>query len=1004
MKKAISIVLFFLFSSLAYAETEAVNWWIKTIWSQIDTKNVKWFKKLKLQDLFSWAWVFELPMNFPGWPKNINVNLSLNYNSYSKDAFSPYWYAWDLSTQLIYRDSKKWIDKMYKENDFIFNWEELIKTWENLYESKNANDRSKLYFDWNNWIVKDDKWNSYYFWTSDNWKLFDPKNKEKIFSWHLEKQIDINWFEIKYSYFKDKNQVYLDKIEYAFENWNPLYEIKLNYIDKKRSLSSYRTQFKIETSKLLNEIVFKTKWSEIKKYQLTYDNKDGVFSHLIWFREIDIEWNIFKNYNFQYWKWKNQHILEKVENSKWLKVEFEYKPSVFYKKNWKLQNPKLPFNLKTLHKIKYEDISIWNKLEEFFDYSWWYYYYNKNDIRSREYAGFHKVEKTDSSWKKEIFYFHQWENSFDWNNYWEFEDHIFKKWNIYRIEVYDWEKLYKTEINKWIKIDKSNKRYSILLDTNIEINHSNWKKYSKASSYKYDEFWNDIKINNYWEISILNEKWNFEDIKNDNIIIKNSYANNLEKNLFWFISSVEIFWNNWNLESKKEYKYDNLEIWEVDLWNLTNELIYENQNEYLEKNNKYNEKWLLIRSTDPNENSIFYEYDKYNLYITKTTNSLNFSEEFEYNYEVWKIKKHKNINWLENKIIRDSFWRKKSEYFFSDKEYKIKEYSYNNSSIPNFITEKIYFNENLDNKKSSISYLDSFWRVIENKQSYKDKFVTSKIKYDKKWNKEIVFYPTFEDNSDYSWIIDLEKWNKYSYDVLWRVKQIENKSWVVKYKYDWFWFTIFNQKNISSSYKYDAYWNLIEVIEPWEYSTKYFYDSVWNLKKIIDSKWNERNFSYNLLWLRIFAEDLHNPNDEIFWTQEYKYDKNWNLIELKTLWNESIFYNYDKLNRVTLENLWNKETKFFYDEWISAKWKLTSVEKWIYWENYYYNIYWNLIWETKKYWNEKYNLSYEYNLVWNLLKTTYPDWKSSDFKYKNGSSPNRLGSLLLHTNLKISNI
>ena len=260
MKKLLFLLFCFVLCSTSIYANE---WEIKVVQPNMNTQNVNGFDKLKVHDLFSGAGVYDIPMNFPKGPKNIGVGFNMMYNSYSRDAFSPYGISWTLQgAWTIQRSIKQGTTEIYNRNDFTVNGEELVltDTSKNLYESKYTNNLNKYYLENNTWRVVDTKGNTYIYGQQDISRLSDPENINKVFAWYLDSLTDNRWNTINYSYFKHNNQVYLEQISYA----DGLYKINFNYQDKDRSLSSYKSHFEVKTSKILDTIEFVVENKKVK--------------------------------------------------------------------------------------------------------------------------------------------------------------------------------------------------------------------------------------------------------------------------------------------------------------------------------------------------------------------------------------------------------------------------------------------------------------------------------------------------------------------------------------------------------------------------------------------------------------------------------------------------------------------------------------------------------------------------------------------------------------------
>lgn len=988
MKKILFLFFCFVLSSISIYANE---WDIKIIQPNINTQNINGFDELKVHDLFSWAWVYDISMEFPKGSKNIEIDLNMLYNSYSKDAFSPYWTSWSLQwLGTIQRSIKQWTTEIYNRNDFAINGEDLIlfDQGSNLYVSKYTNNLNKYYLENDIWRVLDTKGNTYIYWKQDISRLSDPENISKIFAWYLDSMTDNRGNTIDYSYFKDNNQVYLKEVSYA---WG-LYKITFQYKDKQKSLSSYKSHFEVKTSKILDRINFSVNDAIVKYYDFTYDNIHSVFSHLINFKEI-IVWdngnhNIIRNIDLTYGKWADIHLLKTISTNTGLDINFTYKPSVFYKdKQWNNLNPTLPFNVRTLHEINYKDIVNNITRKETYIYADGAFYFDKNDLHGREYAGFWKVTKDILNGKKEIYYFHQWANSKDTPELWEYDDHISKKGRVYRLETYNQNDiLLQSEITKWITEFNSQDRWKVLKNREI-ISYINWVNIvSSAQEYFYDIYWNIIEEINYWEVNLVSDKWDFIDIWEDKIIEKNNYIYNQQKNLYGFIHSQEKY-NFYNeLFSKIEIFYDNYINDNIDFWDVTLTRNYKNPTDYIENKTEYNLLWLPIKQISPKWFITSLLYDNYGIYPVSQTNAKWFTQKFVFDYISWKPSEIIDINNNKKVFEYDNAWRLISEKIILwNNSIELKKNTYDSQNIPNSITSEVFFDENKWDSQKNYVYLDWFGNTIQTKKTYNNQYITQKFRYDGNGNMIFSWYPKNESNFDFTQLSsDFDFWDSYTYDSLNRVTKISNKNGDIIYNYNNLDFSITNQKNTSTEYRYDIFWNLIEVIEPGNIVTKYFYNPNNLLVKIQDAHQNIREMSYDFLGQRLSIDDLHTQWDNNFWKREYVYDLQGNISKMITLWWEEIDYEYDELDRIILETYSGSTTQYNYDIWENALWKLSSYQKWDYSETYTYNSQWFVIWESKKYGTDSYNYSYDFNLQWMPITTIFPDNSVSENIYKNG--------------------
>ncbi len=989
MWKILKFLLIFL---LSISQIFANNWekWQNQN-KQIIQKNNISFEN----DLFSWIGSYKYDFNFPEWQRWETPQLSLNYNTARVDYLNDSWYWFHFGVESIFRSTKKWQDKLYELDEFAinsqFSYNELVKTSTWNFSGLYNNEVSKYSFTNDTWIVKDIKWNTYYFWENNNFKQIHPENG-KTFAWVLSKKVDNFWNETKYSYIKANNNIYLDEVQYTFKDNSPLYKIKINYLQKTFSTESYIYNFKLENYKLLSSIVVQTlvngSYQDTKKYELSYQDTNSIFPKLIQIKEL-FQNQVYNTTNFEYYtSWIGINLLKSIENGKWLKTTLEYKASSWY------QNTTVPFLLKTLHKITYKDTTTNLEYSNTYDYYGGNFYFDATNIYNRGYTGFNKVKILEDDWSYKYIYFHQSDtdinNSIDAQKG-EFNDHISKKWKIYREEEYDQNgKVYTTKITKWIKHMKGNNIYFAIPEriTNILWN-TLWWHIDSSETFEYDVYWNVTKNIKYGEVTANVWTGDFTDIKNDKKTYEYTYASDSNWVLVNNVCKEKILDNSWNQIFLQKYFYDSLWECNVNKWLLSKKsLFYSETNSYLNQNFTY-QNGVLKTESDFEGNITTYNYDTYNLLPSSKINPKNWQEIYSYNYKIQKPISIIDINGINYKYYYDFAWNLTKKTVIdpnSNTEKTLEENSYNFTSIPNYIENKKYWD--INNIITSRIYFDGHGREILTKVSSKNanQFSTTKTRYNKKGEKEFVTYPRWENNINFSTIDSSEKWNSLTFDTLWRILSQTNKTWTSSFQYDLLKTTEINQKWVKKENFNDIFWNLVKVIEyNWgqNYTTLYEYNFLNKLSKFTDSKWNIRNFYYDSIGRIKKQEDLHTSNATNFWNIEYTYNNNSLITSKKVMSWEIINYTYDNLWRVLTESFWNESNQFIYDNGSFAKGQLTKTIKNNYSEEYIYNYYGQKIEDKKIYSDSNYTLKYEFDLAGNIRKITYPYNKDTVYTYQN---------------------
>lgn len=203
------------------------------------------------------------------------------------------------------------------------------------------------------WITTDGQGIKRFYGLSASSRLADPDNTNKVFSWSLERILLPTGEHVDYQYERDKGAVYPISVKWAFNtSGNALYEARLVYVPKTRSIASYRTNFPVQTARLLSEVGLYVQGDKKRFYTLQYDATETVDSHLIKVTESTPEGSL-PSTQFTYYSGKFAHFLSSVVLPQGAKVDLTYEPSALLKTVSGAQaNPKLPMNLMVLTGIK----------------------------------------------------------------------------------------------------------------------------------------------------------------------------------------------------------------------------------------------------------------------------------------------------------------------------------------------------------------------------------------------------------------------------------------------------------------------------------------------------------------------------------------------------------------------------------------------------------------------------------------------------------------------------
>jgi hypothetical protein len=240
-------------------------------------------------------------------------------------------------------------------------------------------------------------------------------------------------------------------------------------------------------------------------------------------------------------------------------IELDYLPSTAYKVHGKLAT-KLPFVTKTLHSVREYDAVTGVEGTTTYDYEWGSYYFDQQDVFGREYAGFHLVTKTDAQGNVTRTYHHQnqTQDNSQHELMWEQDDHISKKWRVYRQEIFSASgSLYQSQIIHWNHVELGSNRWQVLKDQEVILEwDGDDSARASAISHEYDSFWNPLVQHQYGLVNANRNTGEFTDVGNDLRTLHISYANDTSKNLIGFPARHVLKNATDNNVSQVEYRYD----------------------------------------------------------------------------------------------------------------------------------------------------------------------------------------------------------------------------------------------------------------------------------------------------------------------------------------------------------------------------------------------------------------------------------------------------------------
>jgi uncharacterized protein (TIGR02594 family) len=412
----------------------------------------------------------------------------------------------------------------------------------------------------------------------------------------------------------------------------------------------------------------------------------------------------------------------------------------------------------------------------------------------------------------------------------------------------------------------------------------------------------------YGEVS-ASDFGSFVDIGNDKKSTHYTYAQDPNSLIIGIPDTIQVKDYLSNKVSESRFYYDNQSLGTVLKGNKTKDSKWAAGSIYSDTNYQYNSYGLVDYTYDHyNKNQTTYTYDSYNMYPVYVLNDLSQQTSYEYNYKTGNPSKITYPNGSATEIEFDPFGRPTKEFApdpISGSLVEKKSYIYNDSSYPNSKIEKSNLSAGLSN--TTYTYIDGLGRTIQNKTETENGFVTLDFVYNNLGNLVKESLPYITSSGDYNTpTSNTNLLKQYSHDAVGRIVSIGDASGIIANNYNLWATTITDQLGNKKVYNNDASGNLVSVKEEISpgtfYTTNYSWDPNANLIKIVDAQGNIRHFSYDALGQRTIAEDLHSPSDTSYGIWLYSYDLAGNLKSYQNPNGNFVNYTYDNINRPLSED------------------------------------------------------------------------------------------------------
>jgi RHS repeat-associated protein len=257
-------------------------------------------------------------INLPAGRNGFTPSIALQYSSSNKKNDSYAGYGWSLNIPSIERVNKWGSEKLYDTFDFNSSqYGELIKINETTYVPRDTSGSFvKIKFENNLWVITDSIGTKWFYGNGTGSQLADPSNLNKVYKWMLQQVIDTNGNTIDYTYFKDSNQIYPDKISYGNNSIsNHPFVADFIYSTHDTGPKQYYSLFPVKTNKRLSEIDVLVNGESAWNYEFAYNVGDAGYRSLLESAK-HVGLGIEKTTEFGY-KQKGEIGFELVTNGKW---------------------------------------------------------------------------------------------------------------------------------------------------------------------------------------------------------------------------------------------------------------------------------------------------------------------------------------------------------------------------------------------------------------------------------------------------------------------------------------------------------------------------------------------------------------------------------------------------------------------------------------------------------------------------------------------------------------
>jgi len=239
-------------------------------------------------DAHTGAAIYDYPLATPPGRNGIQPELTLSYNSNTKENANVFGYGWDISIPSITRVNKNGINNLYSEDNYLSSLDgELtlisdvngVQTYGARFESGSFNE---YVFENDSWEMTTKNGVIHNFGTATTSQIYNIASSTQIYGWLVDNVKDTNDNYMEYEYYQDDGQIYPSKITYTGNDiTDGPFEVEFLRESRTDAITSYKTGYAITSNYRIDEIQVKIDSSWVRKYELNYITGDnGVRSML----------------------------------------------------------------------------------------------------------------------------------------------------------------------------------------------------------------------------------------------------------------------------------------------------------------------------------------------------------------------------------------------------------------------------------------------------------------------------------------------------------------------------------------------------------------------------------------------------------------------------------------------------------------------------------------------------------------------------------------------------